>query len=324
MKKIKFILLIVCLLLIPLVSAEMPVVRLQSLNTSGGGGVGGDFSFSDFQGSFDLNISSWEYNYNQTLVVSQNFQGWFDLNISSWEYNYNQTITYYADEDWINKNETNAFVFNESKLATKYYNATESAIIEGTVTGGDLISTQHTDGNYDGITFNFSEVAGSPGLDLRMNFTGIEDFNGGVMRYKTSSLAGDYPIIQLWNYDESDWEDYPAVSESENFATITQPVFDSTDHVGVGINLGVVQMRIYKSANGNTNNEYYIDWVAISKGYGTPSGEEVDPYSVHRDGSTPLTGNWDVGEFNITLNGLSFGDSNGSIFELEEDMIFRI
>ena len=37
-------------------------------------------------------------------------------------------------------------------------------------------------------------------------------------------------------------------------------------------------MRLFKASNGNTNNNYYLDWVAISKGFGTPSGVEVDPF----------------------------------------------
>ena len=196
---------------------------------------------------------------------------------------------YYADEDWINKNSTNAFIFNESKLATIYYNATQSLAVTGTIDGGVLSDTHHADGSYDGVTFNFSEESGSPGLDLRMNFTDIETFNAGVMRYKTSSLAGDYPVIQLWSYDDSIWEDYPTVAESESFATITQPAFDSTEHVSGEI----VQMRIYKASNGNTQNHYYVDWITISKGYGTPAGEEVDPLSVHKTGGT-MTGDLDM------------------------------
>jgi len=227
------------------------------------------------------------YTYNQTTP----FTNW----LSTFVYNYNQTVLYYSDEDWINKNATNAFVFNESKLATTYYNATQSNTVTGTVVGG-IEKTQHQDGKYDGDTLNITEASGMPGLDLRINFTGITTFNAGVMRYKTSSLAGDYPIIQLWNYDTSDWEAYPAVAESEFFATIEQPVFDSTDHVSGG----VVQMRLYKASNGNTQNKYYVDWIAISKGFGTPSGEEVDPYSIHRDGSTSWIGNENGNGFNST------------------------
>lgn len=170
-------------------------------------------------------------------------------------------------------------VFNESKLSTIYYNATQSEIIAGTIDGGSLSDTQHPNGDYDGITFNFTEVSSSPALDLRINFTDVTNFNNGIMRYKTSVLKGNYPIIQLWNYDDGLWEDYPVLGESESFATITQPVYDDSEHLGNG----VVQMRLYKSTNGNTNNHYYVDWIAVSNGYGTPSGQEVDPFSWHRN-----------------------------------------
>jgi len=183
--------------------------------------------------------------------------------------------------------------FNSSKLTTIYYNATQSLAVAGTIDGGTLADTNHQDGKYDGNTFNFSEVSATPGLDLRINFTGITSFNTGIMRYKTASgLTGAYPIIQMWNYNTNAWEDYPPVAQSTTFATITQPVFDSSDHVSGG----VAQMRIYKATKGNTGNKYYVDWIAISQGFGTPSGEEVDPYSWHKDGNINATG------YNITAD----------------------
>jgi len=196
---------------------------------------------------------------------------------------------------------------------TTYYNATQSQVVAGTINAGTLADTQHPDARYDGVTFNFTEVALSSGLDLRINFTGIVSFNRGVMRYKTSSLSGAYPLIQLWNYDTSLWEDYSVVATSTSFATITQPVFDSTDHVSGG----VVQMRIYKVSNGNINNHYYVDWIAISKGFGTPSGEEVDPYSWHKNsiGDTAnytTTGNVSASYFfgnGSQLTGITSGDA---------------
>jgi len=223
---------------------------------------------------------------------------------------FNWTVT----DDW-NTFDGSVLNFNESKLSSVYFNATQSEIITGTVDGGSLDDVGHSDGNYDEITFNFSESSGSPGLDLRINFTGVDDFNRGVMRYRTSSLAGDYPIVQMWNYDDEVWEDYPPVGESDKFATMTQPVFDSSDHLYGG----VAMMRIYKYSNGNTNNHYYVDWIAVIKGYGTPSGEEVDPYSIHRDGSVTLTDNWNVGGYNITgYNWFVANESNDNYNESYE------
>jgi len=238
---------------------------------------------------------SWYINGNAEANRIMKLEEDGNLTINNWfKGKYNWTV----GDDWAGF-DGSEWLFNESKLSTIYYNATQSSAEIGTIDGGSLIDTQHQDGSYDGNTFNFSEEAGAPGLDLRINFTNVEDFNRGVMRYKTSSLAGDYPIIQMWNYDKSIWEDYPPVGESESFATITQPVFDSSDH----IQDEVAQMRIYKASNGNTNNHYYVDWIAIAQGFGTPSGEEVDPFSVHRDGATPLTGNWNAGDYNITVTG---------------------
>jgi len=167
-------------------------------------------------------------------------------------------------------------------LATTYYNATQSEAIKGTVDGGTLVDTQHPDGDYDGITFNFSEEAGAIGLDLRVNFTGVTDFNKGYMRYMTSSLSGDYAVVQLWSYDDNAWEGvYGEISESSNdFFTLSGDVLDSTEH----IQDGVVQMRLYKEANGNKNNHYYVDMLAIVDGYATPSGNvDLTPYWRYED-----------------------------------------
>ena len=220
---------------------------------------------------------------------------------------YNITVNWFKGLfNWIVGDDWNTFngstlLFNESKLDSIYYSVTQSEIIAGTLDGGTLADITHSDGAYDGITMNFSEVAGSPGIDIRFNFTGVDDFNRGVMRYRTSGLSGDYPIIQMWNYDASSWEDYPPVGESDSFATMTQPVFDASDH----LQDGVAQMRIYKAANGNINNHYYVDWIAIVKGFGVPSGQEIDPFSFHRNQ------NLNVGDYNFSVGTSDFFvDSN--------------
>jgi len=249
--------------------------------------------FSTFNTTYNALIGLVTNPFDQWLNITSNVV--FNNVTAEWfNGNFNWTVT----DDW-NSFDGSTLDFNESKLSSVYFNATQSEIIAGTVDGGTLTDTQHSDGSYDGVTFNFSEASGSPALDLRINFTGVDDFNRGVMRFKTSDLAGDYPIVQMWNYDDEIWEDYPPVGESESFATMTQPVFDSSDHLFGD----VAMMRIYKSSNGNTNNHYYVDWVAVIKGYGTPSGQEIDPYSIHRDGDVMLTGNWDVGGYNITGQG---------------------
>jgi len=256
---------------------------------------------------FNISVNPFDQSLNTTddVTFANITANWFNGN-------FNWTVT----DDW-NSFDGSILNFNESKLSSVYFNVTQSDIIAGTVDGGSLDDVGHSDGNYDGITFNFSESSGSPALDLRINFTGVDDFNRGVMIYRTSSLAGDYPIVQMWDYKDEKWEDYPPIGESDSFATMTQPVFDSSDHLFGG----VAMMRIYKSSNGNTNNHYYVDWIAVIKGYGTPSGQEVDPYSIHRDGNITLTDNWDAGAYNITadyflgnINATRVGNSTDYMF----------
>jgi len=236
----------------------------------------------------------WENSTGETKLKSQQ-----NITIINW---FKGLFNWTTADDW-NQFDGSTLTFNESKLSTTYYNATQASVIAGTIDDGILANTQHSDGSFDSITFNFSEASGSPGLDMRINFTNISAFNRGIMRYKTNNLKGDFPIVQMWSYPDSEWEDYPAVSESETFATMTQPVFDDSDHIGTeGANKSIAKMRIYKASIGNTQNEYYVDWIAISKGYGTPSGEEIDPEFNAWLNNPVLENDLNVSNYDIVAN----------------------
>ena len=182
--------------------------------------------------------------------------------------------------------------FEYCTLATTYYNST-SYINNTGRTAGLLSSTQHSDGNYDGITFNITEQVSAPALNIEFNFTdGMTDITQGIVRYYTSSLAGDVALIQLWDYEDSDWETYGEFGETLDFRTIEQSVFDASEH----IQNGTVRMRLYKAGTGNNNNKYYIDWLAVAKGFGVPAGQEVDPLSYHTDENINATG------YNVTAD----------------------
>jgi len=224
----------------------------------------------------------------------------------------NGKFNWTSADDW-NIFDGSILDFNDTKLSSIYYNATASSLILGTIDGGTLVDTQHNDADYDGKTLNFSEASGSPALDLRVNFTGVTNFSRGVMRYKTSNLAGDYPVRQLWNYDTSTWETLAFFVTSEEFVVVTQPIFNNVNYVQDGL----VQMRIYKADNGKINNHYYIDWVAMVGGYGVPSGQEIDPYSFHMSENLDNTGynitaDWGFFNYLNTTNITSIGWCNST------------
>jgi len=214
----------------------------------------------------------------------------------------NATILHLGEQQFANvTNIANNETINntiDNRLVTIYYNATSFSVEDGS-SQGILENTQHPDGLYDSISLNFTEQADSPGLDIRINFTdGITEFNKGIMRYKMLVQFGAGAIIQLWDYEDSEWEDYPQMVQSSTFAIIEQSVFDDDSHVEDGI----VQMRLYKASNGNINNKYEIDWLAISKGIGTPSGQEVDPFSIHREEAYSTFANLTQIMNNITIS----------------------
>jgi len=259
--------------------------------------------FSDAYNSDDgHNMFDWDAGNNE-IDLGHNLEG-VGWNISAdwFKGKYNWT----SGDNW-NIFDGSTLTFNETKFDAVYHNPTQALAVIGTIDGGTLEDVQHSDAKYDGTTFNFSEEVG--GLDLRINFTGlsVDTFKRGIMRYKTSSLKGDFPLVQMWSYGEGVWEDYPYLVDSDTFATMTQPVFDGEDH----IQDGVAQMRIYKPASGNTQNHYYVDWIAIVSGIGLPSGEEVDPIFNIWLHNASLKSNLNGSGYNLT--GLGYLEIEGNL-----------
>lgn len=216
-------------------------------------------------------------------------------------------------------NNTGTLTFNQSKLTTDYFNASSYNLNAGTLNGGSLENVSHKDGNLDGVTMNFSEVNSAPGFDLRYNFTNISDFNNIIFRYKTSTLSAPYPSFQLYDYDSNSWESYNDLVVSEDFRTVKLPVYNDDNNV----ENGTVRVRIEKPTKGKKNNDYFIDWVTISSGFATPTGEEVDPLSIHKDGDVPLEDNWDAGNYNITADNFLGTASESDTLDGEEGTYYE-
>jgi len=246
---------------------------------------------------WEFDIGGWtEFSINETTIDARENNIITTGNVTAnW---FKGKFNWTTGDNW-NDFDGSILTFNSSKLSARYYNGTSSTVVKGIIDGGSLVDTQHPDAQYDSVSINFSEEGGSPGLDLRINFTGIEDFSRGIMRYKTSSLSGDHPVRQLWNYNTNNWDTLASLSESEDFVIVTMPIFNKANY----IQDGVVQLRLYKSSTGKINNHYYIDWVAMVGGYGVPSGQEVDPLSYHKNK------NINASNYNVTAD-YYFGDGS--------------
>jgi len=228
-----------------------------------------DIGFNFSQETFDMWNSTWDNSY-LTQVVDTNAS-----NCGDGEYldgdgaciNFNTTVT--------------------SLLTTTYHNMTSFSSDRGT-DEGSLSDAQI----YDSISLNITEESGANGLDLRFNATGITDFNQLLFRYRTDLGENHNLKVQIYDYSDSDWEDYGLISESTGFIWFSYPVLDADEHISGGI----VQIRFLLESNGNTGHTHYFDYVVITEGVATPSSSETDPFSWHRD--TRI----EIGNFSTTGN----------------------
>jgi len=201
---------------------------------------------------------------------------------------FNGLFNWTTTDEW-SSFDGSTFDFNESKLETTYFLASAVNVVTG-IGAGDLADIQ----TYNRVTYNVTEA--NSDFELIVNFTGITEFTTLLVRHKTSEVAGHSVSIQLWDYSDSVWEGYGLLSEELTSKMQTLGVYDDSEHIEDGI----VQVRFYQEEVGNAGHVHQFDWVGLSKGFGTPVGEEIDPLSLHRDGNTPLTANWDEGGFNLT------------------------
>jgi len=220
-----------------------------------------------------------------TLDVRDNITGdWF-----------NGRFNWTSADNW-NIFDGSTLTFNETKLSPVFYNASTVVAIRGT-TQGTLANIQ----SYDSVSYNVTEVSGANGLDFRVNFTGITKFNQIKVRYKSSASESHIMYLQIYDSVLSNWENYYVFGSVPDYMNLAFDVDDEADHI-IG---GVVQVRFYQADNGNTNHMHQFDWVVISEGFGTPSSQEIDPYSWHRD-QNGETGNFttlgwvQAGNLNIT------------------------
>ena len=157
--------------------------------------------------------------------------------------------------------------FNESKLEVTYYNATSINVVTGTGAGA-LLNIQ----SYNQLAYNVTEDTSD--YELLVNFTGIDDFTTLLVRHKSDLNTDHVAVIEIWDYDSSSWEGYGYLTERTTSEMKTLGVYDADEHIQDGI----VQVRFYQDESPPpTTHIHQFDWVALSKGFGTPVGQEIDP-----------------------------------------------
>ncbi len=180
--------------------------------------------------------------------------------------------------------------YTDSKLITTFFNATNVNPVTGTPAGTVADLQDKND-----ISYNVTEVGSD--FELIINFTSIDIFNQVIYRYKSAATESHMVSVQIWEYSTLSWENFDHLGNTENDYIIrTATIYDYQNHVSDG----VVQVRFYSNNVGGATHLHQFDWVSISSGPATPSGEETDPHAIHSDGMISFIANWDQGAFNLT------------------------
>lgn len=201
--------------------------------------------------------------------------------------------------------------FNEPE-STTYYPSSITTLIgtNDTADNVSLISTYN-----DGLSYNVSEVGGTPAYDIRINFTDVSDFDFGATNiWYDGSISHDIEIC-LWNYVTSSWDCLWDVSYTDDFQLVSGTVFDAQTYY---IDGGLVQVKLEHDESGNPTHDLYIDYFIISSGGGVIFSNAHDsltgrdnilvnhPNSASvfwkNDGTSTATGNWNLNNHNLTTS----------------------
>lgn len=149
------------------------------------------------------------------------------------------------------------------------YNGSSIATVDGTVDDGDIISTR---GFKDHNSYNISEINNQDWI-IYVNYTYVEDFNTIALRvWYSADDDKDHDVhICLWDWNGDEWDcEYGEIGYSDSFVVLTPAVFDSSDHVGTGANMGNVSLMLEHDSEGDKGrpgHDFYLDYAVLVDGF---------------------------------------------------------
>ncbi len=160
---------------------------------------------------------------------------------------------------------TRTIIIEQAPMVTpriKIFNASSIDNVTGTVTSVNISSIQ---GFLDGLTFNITEVVGSPALDLRINFTNVSSFDFVGLRGFFDAGAGHILDILLFRWSTMTWEDFGDITTQETFGVDSEMIFNSSQFINSSLSGGLVMLRILHPDGGNPSHLYSLDFAGLAK-----------------------------------------------------------
>ena len=224
----------------------------------------------NLDGTITLNVSDTLFSNlisgtTNRVTVSDNGDGTVTLSTPQ-DSHVNADVTY--DSLILNDLDANKPVFTDAsrKLTTSgssgagsFLTPTVQVVTAGTLTSGTVTDVQ---GWSDGNQVNITEVAATPGFDVRYGIPNVADFSDIQVSFYYDGSTTHECKVQIYNNTTTTWKDMMTQSGSglsHNTRFISFPV-DSADYISLS---NQVVIRFYHPQGGNAVHQLYIDYVSI-------------------------------------------------------------
>ena len=117
----------------------------------------------------------------------------------------------------------------------------------------------------DGDTYDVTEVAATPGLDLKVDFVSVTKFTHvQVVAYYTGSTASHAISIQLYDWQRSAWDTFNSM-QGDGVVMHDYSFFVPcpANYIGTGSDAGDVRVRLNHTMLGDVTHDVYVDVVAL-------------------------------------------------------------
>ena len=216
-----------------------------------------------------VDIATWKVEYDAGKINWDTAYGWGDhaglyqpldadlTSIAALGFTSLSFLKKTAADTWALDTETYATQDYVDSLALTYvYTPTTLTVPTSDGYTGTVTNVQTLDGTY----IQVEEATGTPGFDIRFEYTSVTDFNNVFMYLYYPGGAGHTIDVQLFNNNTLGWDTITTVTDQTGFKIIDVPVALSDDYINGS---DEVTVRLYHSDAGNTAHYIQVDYAAI-------------------------------------------------------------
>jgi len=216
---------------------------------------------------------------NGTIITNNTEQS---LEIGTWNF------TVIADDTTNYTNTTDEELFTINPIPTPLNVPTTITTITGTLDDGNVTSTQVYG---EGQTYNISEVTGTPGFLIEMNFTNFTTFDSLLLVYNYDGNIGHNVDVEAWN--GTDWKVIEEFVGTTGFVNHSIGMLNDTE-LNIG---GNISIRLNHISPGNVNHDFYLDYALLQV-----LNDTTPPYFTTIPANDTITygNNWTGVDFDAT------------------------